>query len=52
MQTQEADGWSLRCLINPKGIGKRMIVDRQKVTTKGPPPAPGYSSATGKNILR
>ena len=28
MQTQEADGWSLRCLINPKGIGKRMVVDR------------------------
>ena len=30
MQTQEADGWSL---INPKGVGKRMVVDRQKVKT-------------------
>jgi hypothetical protein len=28
MQTQEADVWSLRCLINPKGIGKRMVADR------------------------
>jgi hypothetical protein len=34
MQTQEADGWSLRCLINPKGIDKRMVVDRQKVKTR------------------
>jgi uncharacterized short protein YbdD (DUF466 family) len=33
MQTHEADGWSLRCLINPKGIGKRIVVDRQKVKT-------------------
>ena len=30
MQTQEADGWSLRYLINAKGVGKRMVVDRQK----------------------
>jgi hypothetical protein len=30
MQTQEADGWSS---INPKGIDKRMVVDRQKVKT-------------------
>ena len=34
MQKQGADGWSLRCLINPKGIGKRMVVDRQKVITR------------------
>jgi hypothetical protein len=34
MQTQEADVWSLRCLIYPKGIGKRMVVDRQKVLTR------------------
>ena len=34
MQTQEADGWSSRCLINPKGIGKRMVMDRQKVITR------------------
>jgi hypothetical protein len=33
MQTQEADGWSLRCLIIQKGVGKRMVVDRQKVKT-------------------
>ena len=31
IQTQEADGWSLRCLIIQKGVGKRMVVDRQKV---------------------
>jgi hypothetical protein len=30
MQTQEADGWSLRCLIIQKGVGKRMVMDRQK----------------------
>jgi hypothetical protein len=34
MQTQETDGWSLRCLNNPKGIDKRMVVDRQKVITR------------------
>jgi hypothetical protein len=30
MQTQEADGWSLTMFVNPKGGGKRMIIDRQK----------------------
>ena len=34
MQTQEADGWSLTVFINPKGAGKRMVVDRQKVKTR------------------
>ena len=34
MQTQEAGGWSIRCLIDPKGIGKRMVMDRQKVITR------------------
>ena len=33
MQTQEADGWTLRCLLIQKGVGKRMVVDRQKVKT-------------------
>jgi predicted DNA-binding protein (UPF0251 family) len=33
MQTPEADGWSLRCLIIQKGVGKRMVVDRQMVKT-------------------
>ena len=33
MQTQEADGWSLRCLFFQKGVGKRMVVYRQKVKT-------------------
>jgi hypothetical protein len=33
MQTQEADGLSLRCLIIQKGVGKRMVVDTQKVKT-------------------
>ena len=30
MQTQEADGLSLTMFINPKGVGKRMVVNRQK----------------------
>ena len=30
MQTPEADGWSLTMFINPKGVGKRMVVDRRK----------------------
>ena len=34
MQTQEADGWSLRCLLIQKGVGKRMVVVRQKVKTR------------------
>ena len=34
MQTQEADGWSLTMFINPKGVGKRMVMDRQKVKTR------------------
>ena len=34
MQTQEADGWSLTMFINPKGVGKRMVVDRQKVINR------------------
>ena len=34
MQTQEADGWSLTMLNNPKGVGKRMVVDRLKVKTR------------------
>jgi hypothetical protein len=33
MQTQEADGWSLRCLVIQKGVGKRVVVHRQKVKT-------------------
>ena len=33
MHTQEADGWSLTMFINPKGVGKRMVVARQKVKT-------------------
>jgi hypothetical protein len=34
MQTQGADGWSLTMFINPKGVGKRMVVDRQKIKTR------------------
>jgi hypothetical protein len=34
MQTHKADGWSLTMLINPKGVGKRMVVDKQKVKTR------------------
>ena len=34
MQTQESDGWSLTMCINPKGVGKRIVVDRQKVKTR------------------
>ena len=34
MQTQEADGWSLTMFNNPKGVGKRMVVDRLKVKTR------------------
>ena len=34
MQTQEADGWSLTMFNNPKGVGKRIVVDRQKVQTR------------------
>ena len=30
MQKQEADGWSLTMFNNPKGVGKRIVVDRQK----------------------
>ena len=33
MQTEEADGWSLRGLLIQKGVGKRKVVDRQKVKT-------------------
>jgi hypothetical protein len=33
MQTQEADGWSLTMFINPKGVRKGMVVERQKVKT-------------------
>jgi hypothetical protein len=34
MQTQEADGWSLTVFINPKGVGKTIVVDRPKVKTR------------------
>ena len=34
MQTQGADGWSLTIFINPKEVGKRMAMDRQKVKTR------------------
>ena len=34
MQTQEADGWRLTMFINPKGVGKRMVMDSQKVKTR------------------
>ena len=34
MQTQEADGWSLTMFNNPKRVGKRMVVDRQKGKTR------------------
>ena len=33
MQTQ-ADGWSLTMIIHPKEVGKRMVMDRQKVKTR------------------
>ena len=29
MLPQEADGWSLTMFINPKVVGKRMVIDRQ-----------------------
>ena len=33
MQTLEAESLSLIFINNPKGVGKRMVVDRQKVKT-------------------
>ena len=34
MQTQEADGLSVWCVLVPKGVGIRIVVDRQKAKTR------------------
>jgi hypothetical protein len=54
MQTQEADGWSLTMFINPKGLGKRLVVYRQKVKTSSESsryqPAGRFNVRVGRRI--